>query len=97
MLVSMEASNKGALFGECPVTPAGSPARGTWEERRQELGRPMHLPDATKELWAGRESQLHGGRPTDAWESDHFIVLLRRESRSHGEGNGRNAKLAKET
>ena len=71
--MSVEASNKDAPR-QVSGDSAGVQERGTREERRQELGRPSVLPRA-KELRAGRESQLDGGRTMGPGESDHLIVL----------------------
>lgn len=63
-------------------------------ERDWELGR---YPDGSVRK-EGRPDNRKRGRPTaHIRDSDSFIVLRGRESRSHGEGMDRNMKLAKET
>ena len=85
MFSYMEASNKGAQWrvpgdsgGVSSAWHAGRETPGTWE---------IHDPPAQpRNCGAGRESQLHGGRATGSWKSDHFIVL--RDGRADHMGRG---------
>jgi hypothetical protein len=51
---------QGCAIGKCPVTPSGSKSVACGKRHGRNLGDPW-FSRATKKLWAGRESQLHGG------------------------------------
>ncbi len=65
---------QGCAKGKCPVTPPGSKSVACGKRDARNLGDPQ-FSRAAKELRAGRDSQLDGGRPMGLWESDHCIVL----------------------
>ena len=72
----VEASNKGAIIGERPVTPPGSESVACGKRDDRNLGDPCRSRGGWKiRPVAGRDSQPNGGRPKAVRESDHFIVL----------------------